>query len=81
MDKDNTQGYDKEFDHWYAYDGCDLGSICTPHRTVFKLWSPEAVRVELFLYQDDAGPAYDRRDLELGVRGVWSAALKESWDG
>ena len=81
MDKDNTQGYDKEFDHWYAYDGCDLGSICTPHRTVFKLWSPEAVRVELFLYQDDAGPAYDRRDLELGVRGVWSAAVEGDLHG
>ena len=58
---DHTR-FDREFDRRYAYGGCDLGAVCTPDRTVFKLWSPEASGVELFLYRHDtAGPWFDRR--------------------
>ena len=49
---DHTR-FDREFDRRYAYGGCDLGAVCTPDRTVFKLWSPEASGVELFLYRHD----------------------------
>ena len=70
---DHTR-FDREFDRRYAYGGCDLGAVCTPDRTVFKLWSPEASGVELFLYRHDtAGPWFDRRPLELGT-GVCGAA-------
>ncbi len=75
MSVDNTTQYGREFDRWYAYDGCDLGAVCTPSRTVFKLWSPEAIRVELFLYQSDSGCAYERRTLTLGRQGVWSVQV------
>ena len=72
---DHTR-FDREFDRRYAYGGCDLGAVCTPDRTVFKLWSPEASGVELFLYRHDtAGPWFDRRPLELGDRGVWSCTV------
>ncbi len=81
MNNDKRLDYDKEFDRWYAYDGCDLGATCTPVRTVFKLWSPEAVRVELFLYQNDTDPAYDCRPLELTDRGVWTLTLDGDFHG
>ena len=45
----NHTRFDREFDRRYAYEGCDLGAVCTPDRTVFKLWSPEASGVELCL--------------------------------
>ncbi len=67
--------FNKEFDRRYAYDGCDLGATCTPERTVFKLWSPEASGVELFLYENDTAPAYGHRLLYSGDQGVWSLTL------
>ena len=61
----NHTRFDREFDRRYAYEGCDLGAVCTPDRTVFKLWSPEASGVELFLYhQDDTGPWFGHWRLE-----------------
>ena len=78
---DHTR-FDREFDRRYAYGGCDLGAVCTPDRTVFKLWSPEASGVELFLYRHDtAGPWFDRRPLELGDRGVWSCTVEGDLHG
>ena len=50
--------YDKKFDELYRYDGKDLGCLCMEGHAVFKLWSPEAQRVELSLYRDDASAAY-----------------------
>ena len=81
MDDEKRLGYDKEFDRWYAYDSCDLGATCTPARTVFKLWSPEAKRVELFLYRDDTSEAYGRQALKLGGRGVWSLTVEGDLHG
>ena len=71
----NHMHFDKEFDRRYTYEGCDLGATCTPDRTVFKLWSPEASRVELFLYHSDAGSAYGHRVLYREDQGVWSLTL------
>ncbi|MBD5133711.1 MAG: type I pullulanase [Clostridiales bacterium] len=78
---ENTTRYDKEFDRRYAYDGCDLGCTCAPARTVFKLWSPEASCVELFLYRDNTGPAYDRRTLTQGDQGVWALTVEGDLHG
>ena len=73
--------YDKGFDARYRYDGGDLGCLCGPGRTVFKLWSPEAQRVELSLYRDDTSGAYEVLPLERGDRGVWTAAVEENLHG
>lgn len=82
MDNDKTLHYDKEFDLRYAYDGCDLGATCTPIRTVFKLWSPEASGVELFLYWNDAsGPWFDHRVLRLEDCGVWMCTVEGDLHG
>ena len=81
MDNDKKL-YDKEFDLQYAYDGCDLGATCTPDRTVFKLWSPEASGVELFLYQqDDTGPWFGHWRLEPEDRGVWTCVIERDLHG
>ncbi|MDE6280287.1 MAG: type I pullulanase, partial [Oscillospiraceae bacterium] len=78
---EHTTRYDREFDRRYAYDGCDLGAVCTPERTIFKLWSPEAVRVELFLYRDGVSDAYDRLALAPGERGVWTVSVEGDLHG
>ena len=41
--------YGKRFDGKYLYHGNDLGAVCAKARTVFRLWSPDAERVELSL--------------------------------
>ena len=73
--------YDKGFDARYRYDGGDLGCLCGPGRTVFKLWSPEAQRVELSLYRDDTSGAYEVLPLSRGDRGVWQAAVEGNLHG
>ncbi len=77
----NHTRFDKEFDRRYTYEGCDLGCTCTPDRAVFKLWSPEASCVELFLYRDDSSDAFDRRLLALEDQGVWVCTLEGGFHG
>ena len=61
--------YDRRFDALYRYDGRDLGCLCAEGRTVFKLWSPEAQRVELSLYRDGVSEAYEVLPLARGGPG------------
>lgn len=65
--------YSEEFDKKYAYDGRDLGAVCTPHETKFKLWAPFADRVELCLYEsgnrEENIPHF--LDMEKQEKGVW----------
>ncbi len=74
--------FNREFDRRYFYDGGDLGAAWAQAQTVFKLWSPEAERVELFLYRDgDESGAYDRRELRRSERGVWSEEVEGDLHG
>ena len=73
--------YDKNFDAQYRYDGGDLGCQCTEARAVFKLWSPEAERIELSLYRDDTSGAYETLPLIQGEWGVWSQAVEGDLHG
>ena len=73
--------YDKKFDELYRYDGKDLGCLCMEGHAVFKLWSPEAQRVELSLYRDDASAAYRVLPLVRGDRGVWSVTVEGDLHG
>ena len=77
----SNRRYYRRFDGKYCYNGKDLGASCSPWRTVFKLWSPEADRVELSLYRDDSSPAYALHSLTRGDRGVWSLALEGDLHG
>lgn len=71
----------RRFDAKYCYNGKDLGASHSAWRTVFKLWSPEADRVELSLYRDDSSPACAVHSLTRGDRGVWSLALEGDLHG
>ena len=73
--------YDARFDAKYRYDEADLGAVCAGERTVFKVWSPEAERIELSLYRDDTSDAYETHPLSRGDRGVWSLAVEENLHG
>ena len=68
--------YGKRFDGKYLYHGNDLGAVCAKARTVFRLWSPDAERVELSLYRDDTSEAFRTLPLKRGDRGVWWAAVE-----
>lgn len=66
----------KEFDREYEYEGKDLGAVCRDNRTIFKVWSPLAERIELRLYHDgDQSEAYERHEMTRDIRGTWKAEL------
>ena len=71
----------EEFDKKFRYDGKDLGAVCREGRTVFKVWSPLAERIELRLYRDSASESYLRQEMQAGEKGVWSLAFEESLHG
>ena len=73
--------YGKRFDWKYSYNGNDLGAICSRVRTVFKVWCPEADRVELFLYRDDSSPVYRILPLRRKGRGVWAVIVEGDLHG
>ena len=73
--------YTKEFDEKYRYDGKDLGAVCKNGHTIFKVWSPTAEQVELYLYRDGKTDAYRREQLRPGEKGVWSLEFAENMHG
>ena len=73
--------YTKEFDEKYAYDGKDLGANCKNGHTTFKVWSPNADRVELYLYRDGSSDAYAVEQLWPGEKGVWKLEFAENLHG
>lgn len=70
-----------EFDAKFRYDGRDLGAKCESGRTVFKVWSPLAERVELRLYRDGSSGACMRKAMLAGPKGVWALEFQESLHG
>ena len=84
----------KEFGEMYNYEGTDLGSYINGENTTFKVWAPTAVKVVLDLYTkgnevDENGDpipgsakdAYDRIEMTLGEKGVWTANVKDAGHG
>ena len=62
------------FEEQYVYDGDDLGAVIQGDRTVFKVWAPTASAVTLNLFEaGDGGEAYEKLDMALGEKGVWTA--------
>lgn len=64
-----------------AYDGNDLGATYTEKQTTFKVWSPEATRVQLRLYSKGSANEQGERvlltqDMTKGEKGVWSAVVE-----
>lgn len=71
----------EEFNSKFRYDGKDLGVSCGPDRTVFKVWSPFAERVELRLYRSGDSPAVKVQEMEPDSKGVWKKEFPESLHG
>ena len=85
----------EEFAKMYNYDGNDLGAtINADGSTTFKVWAPTASAVVLDLYtkgnEVDAdnqpipgtsNDAYDRIEMTLGDKGVWSATVAKTGHG
>lgn len=65
--------YTKSFDEECAYDGKDLGAICTPEGTDFRLWAPFAEKVELCLYgrENREKSALQRLEMKKEEKGIW----------
>ena len=75
--------YYREFDEKFAYEGKDLGALCTPQGTNFRLWAPFADKVELCLYEDGDREAIISRilDMEKVEKGVWHRRLEGDYHG
>ncbi|MBM6855375.1 type I pullulanase [Mediterraneibacter glycyrrhizinilyticus] len=61
-----------EFSDDHTYSGEDLGAVCAPGGTSFKLWSPSADSVTLNLYREgNGGEPYSSIPMEREEKGVW----------
>lgn len=81
MNDKNEFIYSREFDDKFRYDGKDLGVSCTRERTVFKVWSPFAERIELRLYEDVSAEPVRIRNMQSRERGIWELEFRESLHG
>ena len=84
MKAENRITYSKDFDNEFRYDGKDLGAACSKEGTVFKLWSPLADKVTLYLYPDgNADTEENRRTVEMEPeeKGVWRKEISGDLHG
>lgn len=65
-----------ELDKFPVYKGKDLGLIYTPTKSTFKIWSPPADEVRLYIYDLEGTPPSSFHVMKKGKNGVWSANLK-----
>jgi pullulanase len=66
----------KEFDEYFYYEGQDLGVICSPDHTCFKLWAPTAVQVKIKLRHPDSSFA-EIIKMKRVERGIWTAVVNK----
>ena len=74
----------EDFEEAFHYDGNDLGPTYSKESTTFKVWSPFAGNVELFLYKNGGkgiGTPYDKIQMTKGDKGVWSATVNGDLNG
>lgn len=73
-----------EFEKKYTYTGNDLGAFWSEERTVFKVWSPLAESVDVYLY--DSGDIRDKDikkiiQMEKSDNGTWTCSAQGNLDG
>lgn len=88
MKAKNCITYSKDFDNEFRYDGKDLGAACSKERTIFKLWSPLADKVTLYLYSDGNADAKGKKEekreaveMEPEDKGVWRKEISGDLHG
>lgn len=71
-----------ELDKFPVYNGNDLGLTYSKKASVFKLWSPPANEVVMYLYDKpiDSKP-YGKVKMDKGKNGVWKAKLVGDFEG
>ena len=74
----------KEFvnDPKYIYRGNDLGVNYYPEKTIFRVWSPVADRIQMLIYADDRIPVYESiYDMNRANSGTWNIELEGDYAG
>ncbi|QVK18769.1 type I pullulanase [Mycoplasmatota bacterium] len=72
----------EEFNHQYYYSGNDLGYVYTKDTTSFRVWSPFAIKVSLFLYDKGyKSKPYDKIKMNKDMNGTWYIDIKEDLHG
>ena len=73
---------DDKYLAWEAYDGNDLEMTVGDFGTRFALWSPEASRARVYIYNTDRNSLpVDTLDMTRTDRGVWRASVPEKLYG
>lgn len=74
--------FDREFHEKYFYGGRDLGAQRRDGRTVFKLWSPDADEILLYLYPDGGNSKHMRQvSMKPAKCGIWTYEAEEDLSG
>ena len=71
-----------DFSTYPYYASNDLGVFWSESQTVFKIWAPTALKVELRLYETGTGGKfYAKENLESSGNGTWKAIIKGNLKG
>ena len=81
MKTEKYLSYDKEFDKKFRYDGKDLGVTCSEEGSIFKVWSPLADKVELYLYKEAEAKDGEIHEMTPGERGTFHWETVENLHG
>lgn len=74
--------FDRNFHEKYFYEGRDLGAWRRDGRTVFKLWSPNADEILLYLYPDGGNSNHIRQvSMKPAKCGIWIYEAEEDLSG
>lgn len=70
------------YDDYPAYDGTDLGLTYAPEKSVFKIWSPTAEEVKIYLYEaGQGGEPLQSQNMKRTKQGVWEITFEEDLKG
>ncbi len=71
-----------DFSTYPYYEGDDLGVYWQQHQTVFRIWAPTALKVELRLYEKGkGGKPFLKQPLERSENGTWVTILSGDFEG
>ncbi|ERJ13382.1 type I pullulanase [Haloplasma contractile] len=80
---DEYKKYDQdEFNETFFYEGSDLGAIYTKEKTTFKVWSPDASKIILMLYDKGYNSKpYDKIKMKKDEKGTFTTVVSEDLQG
>ncbi len=69
-------------DSYFYYPAGDLGVMCSRKKTQFKIWAPDANKVEVLLFFDENNKSqYQRFTMEENIRGTWKLLIEKNLEG